>query len=92
MGGVESAVEPDLKVDAGFLYHRQRPVHLFQIMGDGFLAEDGLAGQGGSDHKVGMGVGAGTDRHRFDFGIVENAVDRVGDRDSHLPSDLGSLR
>ena len=69
--GVEAAVESDLQLNSGGFHGGERAVDLFEAVGDGLLAEDVLAGFGGRDDQIGVGIGGRADQHRFDRGSGE---------------------
>ena len=76
VGRIEPAVEPDLQPGAGGGDGGEGPVDLGQVEGDRLLAEDRLAGAGGGDEQVDMGVGARADRDRVELGRAEQFLGR----------------
>ncbi len=77
--GVEAAVESDLKLHACGFDRSQGVVDLFQAESDRLLAEDMLAGFGGRDDEIGVGIGRRADQHRFDCRVVKNLSAGDGD-------------
>ena len=73
--GVEAAVEADLERHAGGLDRGQRAIDLGQVERHRLLAEDRLAGLGGRDDQVGVGVGRRADRDRVDVVGAEQLLD-----------------
>ena len=76
--GIEAAIEADLQLHAGGFHGGEGAVDLIEIVGNGLFAEDVLAGLGGFDDQIGVGVGGRADQHRLDLRVGDDFGGRYG--------------